>query len=76
MTIEQSYGRLSFAPEVVIDRTAPFLLENTGDSFSFHHGQSIRYIEEDLAIKTDGSEFFLIHIHTPLFQSKSPMVRS
>lgn len=72
-TIEQSFGRLSFAP-VINDNTAPFLLRNKGTSFPFHHDQTIAYLQDSLGISTDGSEYFLMHVHAPLYQSISPSV--
>jgi hypothetical protein len=71
--IEQSYGRISFAPVPVID-TAPVLLRDKGQDFAFHHAQSLQYLEGVLNISTTGLEYFMIHVHSPLFQGKSPMV--
>jgi hypothetical protein len=72
-SIEQSYGRLSFAP-LVIDSSPPFLLRDKGTSFGFHNDQSVAYLQDSLGVKTDGSQFFLIHVHAPLYQGRSPMV--
>jgi hypothetical protein len=73
--VEQSFGRLSFAP-LANDGAPPFLLQNTGTSFAFHHDQSVAYLEKDRGIATNGSEYYLIHVHAPLYQGKSPMVSS
>ena len=72
-SIEQSYGRLSFAP-LVIDSSPPFLLRDKGTSFGFHNDQSVAYLQDSLGVKTDGSQYFLIHVHAPLYQGRSPMV--
>ena len=74
--IEQSYGRLAFATDIQVDQTSPFRLRDSGQSFAFHHDQSIQYVEDTLGVQTDGSDYFLIHIHAPLYQSRSPLVRA
>ena len=73
-TAEQSFGRLSFAP-LVADAAPPHRLRARGDAFEFHHQQSVAYLEQERGIATDGSEFFVIHVHAPLLQGRSPMAR-
>lgn len=75
--MENSFGRLSISPDIIIDRSSPFLLRQTDeDPFQFHHAQSIDHLENTLGIKTDGSDFFIIHVNAPLHLEKSPKVNT
>lgn len=74
--MENSFGRLSMNPDMVVDRTGPFMLKEIDDDpFQFHHRQSIDYLENTLGVRTDGSDYFIIHVNAPLHLKKSPKVQ-